>query len=67
MITLQDWAEIRHLHGAEGMSVRAIAARLGLSRDTVAELSSRMVRRGMRVDRRWTRCSMVSNGGSGRC
>lgn len=36
MITLQDWAEIRHLHGAEQMSVRAIAARLGISRDTVS-------------------------------
>ena len=36
MITLKDWAEIRHLHAAEGMSIRAIAARLGFSRDTVA-------------------------------
>ncbi|MBC7595223.1 MAG: IS21 family transposase [Kineosporiaceae bacterium] len=36
MITLQDWAEIRHLHGAEQMSVRAIASRLGISRDTVS-------------------------------
>ena len=36
MITLKDWAEIRHLHASEGMSIRAIAARLELSRDTVA-------------------------------
>jgi transposase len=33
---LQDWAEIRHLHVSEGMSVRAIAKRLGLARDTVS-------------------------------
>jgi hypothetical protein len=36
VITVQDWAQIRYLHGSEGMSVRAIAARLGLSRDTVS-------------------------------
>ncbi|MEQ4210205.1 IS21 family transposase [Actinopolymorpha sp. B9G3] len=36
MITVQDWAKIRYLHGSEGLSIRAIAARLGLSRDTVA-------------------------------
>lgn len=33
---MKDWAEIRHLHASEGMSIRAIAARLELSRDTVA-------------------------------
>jgi transposase len=33
---LQDWAEIRHLHVSEGMSVRAIARRLGVARDTVS-------------------------------
>ncbi|TFB54187.1 IS21 family transposase [Cryobacterium tagatosivorans] len=32
---MQDWAEIRHLHVSEGMSVRAIAKQLGLSRVTV--------------------------------
>jgi Helix-turn-helix domain len=42
VITVQDWAQIRYLHGSEGMSIRAIAARLGLSRDTV----SRAVRSG---------------------
>jgi hypothetical protein len=36
VITKQDWAQIRYLHGGEGLSIRAIAARLGLSRDTVA-------------------------------
>jgi hypothetical protein len=36
VITVQDWAQVRYLHGSEGMSIRAIAARLGLSRDTVA-------------------------------
>jgi transposase len=32
---VQDWAEIRHLHFSEGMSIRAIASQLGLSRVTV--------------------------------
>lgn len=36
MITVQDWAQIRYLHGSEGLSIRAIASRLGLSRDTVS-------------------------------
>lgn len=36
MISLQDWAEIRHLHGSEGLSIRAIAKRLGVSREAVA-------------------------------
>ena len=34
---MQDWAEIRHLHVSEGMSVRAIANRLGIARDTVSK------------------------------
>ena len=33
---MQEWAEIRHLHFSEGLSARAIAARLGLARATVA-------------------------------
>ena len=33
---MQDWAQIRYLHGSEQLSVRAIAARLGLSRETVS-------------------------------
>ncbi len=36
MISLETWAEIRYLHGSEGLSQRAIARRLGISRDTVA-------------------------------
>ena len=36
MIRVQEWAEIRHLHFAEGLSQRAIADRLGLARKTVA-------------------------------
>ncbi|UAK30269.1 IS21 family transposase [Nocardia asteroides] len=35
MISVQEWAQIRYLH-AEGLSMRAIAARLGISRDTVS-------------------------------
>lgn len=33
---MEDWAEIRRLHGAEGVSARAIARQLGISRNTVA-------------------------------
>ena len=36
MITVNEWAEIRHLHGSEGLSIRAIASRLNVARDTVA-------------------------------
>ena len=32
---MEDWAEIRRLHRAEGMAVRAIGRRLGISRNTV--------------------------------
>ena len=32
---MEDWAEIRRLHRAEGMPVRAIARRLAMSRNTV--------------------------------
>ena len=35
MIDVDDWAEIRRLHRAEGMGIRAIARRLGLARNTV--------------------------------
>lgn len=33
---MNDWAEIRRLHAAEGLSQRAIAKRLGISRTTVS-------------------------------
>lgn len=36
MITVNDWAEIRRLHAAEGLSQRAISKRLGVSRTTVS-------------------------------
>jgi len=33
---VEDWAEIRHLHASQGMSIRAIAKHLSIARDTVA-------------------------------
>ena len=35
MLTVEDWAEVRRLHRAEGMPVKAIARTLGISRNTV--------------------------------
>lgn len=35
MITVEDWAEIRRLHRAEGVAVKEIARRLGVARNTV--------------------------------
>ncbi|WBB64660.1 IS21 family transposase [Streptomyces sp. WMMC500] len=35
MIGVEDWAEIRRLHRAERMPIRAIARKLGISRNTV--------------------------------
>jgi transposase len=35
VINVEDWAEIRQLYLAEGMPIKAIARRLGLSRNTV--------------------------------
>ena len=35
MITLEDWAEIRRLHRAEKMPIKAIARTLGVSKNTV--------------------------------
>ena len=37
MINVEDWAEIRRLHRAEGMGGRAIARHLGIARNTVRE------------------------------
>jgi transposase len=36
VISLEDWALIRHLPRSEGLSQRAIARQLGIARDTVA-------------------------------
>jgi transposase len=35
LIDVEDWAEIRRLHRAESMGVKAIARRMGLARNTV--------------------------------
>jgi transposase len=35
VVNVEDWAEIRRLYLAEGMPIKAIARRLGLSRNTV--------------------------------
>ena len=35
MIGVEEWAEIRRLHRAEGMAVKAIARHLGVARNTV--------------------------------
>jgi transposase len=35
VIDVEEWAEIRRLHRAEGMGVKAIARRLGVARNTV--------------------------------
>ena|SRR5215207_4345630 len=35
MINVDEWAEIRRLHFAEGMGIKAIGRRLGVARNTV--------------------------------
>jgi len=35
LINVEEWAEIRRLHLAEGMGVKAIVRRLGVARNTV--------------------------------
>jgi transposase len=35
VLNAEDWAEIRRLHRAEGMPLKAIARQFGVSRDTV--------------------------------
>jgi transposase len=37
VISVEDWAEIRRLHHAEGMGIKAIARRLGVARNTVRD------------------------------
>lgn len=41
MLSLEDWAEIRRLHRAEGLPIKVIARVLGMSKNTVtAEMSA---------------------------
>ncbi|WP_285589983.1 IS21 family transposase [Actinomycetospora sp. NBRC 106378] len=35
MITVEDWAEVRRLHRAEGLPIKEIARQMGLARNTV--------------------------------
>jgi transposase len=35
VLSVEDWAEIRRLHRAEGLPIKAIARKLGVSRNTV--------------------------------
>jgi transposase len=35
VLNVEDWAEIRRLHRAEGMAIRAIARQMGVSKNTV--------------------------------
>jgi hypothetical protein len=35
VMTVEDWAEIRRLRKAEGMAIKAISRRLGISRNAV--------------------------------
>jgi transposase len=35
VLNVEDWAEIRRLHRAEGLSIKAIVRRLGIARNTV--------------------------------
>ena len=37
MLAVEDWAEIRRLHLAEGLGVKEVARRLGVARNTVRQ------------------------------
>ncbi|MCL3863041.1 IS21 family transposase [Actinotalea sp. K2] len=41
MMSVEDWAEIRRLHRVEGMAIKAIARRLGVSRNAVRRALAR--------------------------
>jgi transposase len=40
VLKVEDWAEVRRLHRAEGMPIKAIARRLGIGRNTVRRASA---------------------------
>lgn len=40
-MTVEDWAEIRRLHRVEGVAIKAIARRLGVSRNAVRRALAR--------------------------
>jgi transposase len=42
-MTVEDWAEIRRLHRSEGMAIKAICRRLGISRNAVRRALARDV------------------------
>ena len=44
---MEDWAEIRRLHRAEGLPIKMIARTLGVSRNTVRAAWRPPGRRGM--------------------
>ena len=43
MLSVEDWAEIRRLHRAEGIPIKQIARVLGVSRNTVRSAPDRSV------------------------
>jgi transposase len=54
VISVEDWAEIRRLHRAEGVSIKEIARRLGVARNTVRDaLRSEEPPRYDRAQRSW--------------
>ena len=65
VIDVEEWSEIRRLHRAEGMAVKAIVRHLGVARNTVraalrAEVAPKYEREG--PARRWTPSSRPSAG-----
>jgi hypothetical protein len=66
VLSVEDWAEIRRLRRAEGLSISEVARVLGVSRNTVRGRWPAMGRRGISGSRpvRWL---MSSSRGSGSC